>query len=226
MDKLQIFDFNNQEVRTTIINNKPYFCLKDVCKVLELTNPTVVSSRLKEEGLTKLNLGGRSGETIFINESNLYKTIFQSRKAEAEVFQDWVTDEVLPTIRKTGGYHLPGTYKEALQEIIVQIEEKEKLQIENQTMKPKAEYFDALVDRKLLTNFRDTAKELHKKQTEFVSFLLDKYIYRDARGKLKPYAQYVEQGLFEIKEFVRNEHPDVQTLITPKGRETFRLLIA
>lgn len=101
------------------------------------------------------------------------------------------------------------------------------LTVDNQIMKPKAEYFDELVDRKLLTNFRDTAKELHIGQKEFIQFLIDhKYVYRDQRGKLKPYMPYVEDGLFELKEFTNTKtgFTDTQTLITPKGKETFRLL--
>ena len=77
------------------------------------------------------------------------------------------------------------------------------LTVDNQIMQPKAEYFDELVDRRLLTNFRDTAKELHIGQKEFIQFLLDhKYVYRDRKSKLKPYMPYVEDGLFELKEFL------------------------
>lgn len=102
-----------------------------------------------------------------------------------------------------------------------------RLLVANTTMQPKAEYFDELVDRNLLTNFRDTAKELKVQEKIFIQFLLDrKYIYRDRKGKLKPYAEKNDQ-LFELKE-ARNEKTGwvgTQTLITPKGRETFRLLI-
>lgn len=98
--------------------------------------------------------------------------------------------------------------------------------VDNQIMQPKAEYFDELVDRRLLTNFRDTAKELHIGQKEFIQFLLDhKYVYRDRKSKLKPYMPYVEDGLFELKEFTNTKtgFTDTQTFITPKGKETFRL---
>ena len=94
-------------------------------------------------------------------------------------------------------------------------------------MQPKADYFDELVDRNLLTNFRETAKQLNIKEKEFISFLLEKrYVYRDKRGKLQPYAEK-NKGLFEIKEFVNEKtgFSSTQTLITPKGRETFRLLM-
>lgn len=103
----------------------------------------------------------------------------------------------------------------------------ETLKIENSEMKPKADYFDNLVERNLLTNFRDTAKELGLRQTDLINNLIeDGYVYRDQKSKLKPYAEYGKtgKGLFELKEFSRNDHSDIQTLITPKGRETFRLL--
>ena len=102
------------------------------------------------------------------------------------------------------------------------------LTVENQIMQPKAEYFDELVDRNLLTGIRDTAKELHIRQKEFVNFLLNKkYLYRNKKGKLLPYAQHMNSGLFELKEFVNKTtgYTDTQTLITPKGKETFRLLL-
>lgn len=105
--------------------------------------------------------------------------------------------------------------------------ENSKLLVANTTMQPKAEYFDELVDRNLLTNFRDTAKELKVQEKIFIQFLLDKkYIYRDRKGRIKPYAEKNDQ-LFEIKE-AKNEKTGwvgTQTLITPKGRETFRLLM-
>ena len=125
-------------------------------------------------------------------------------------------------------YNLPTTYIEALERLLETEKEKEQYKLENQVLKPKGEYFDCLVERNLLTNFRDTAKEFNMKQKDFINFLIEnKFIYRDQKGKVKPYSQYVESGLFELKEFTSkyNNHADVQTLITPKGRETFRLLL-
>lgn len=100
--------------------------------------------------------------------------------------------------------------------------------VDKTVMQPKADYFDQLVDRNLLTNLRDTAKELHIRQKDFVAFLLDKrYMFRDPKGKLMPYAKHVDSGIFEIKEFVNQKtgFSSNQALITPKGRETFRLLL-
>lgn len=102
------------------------------------------------------------------------------------------------------------------------------LTVENQIMKPKAEYFDELVDRNLLTGIRETAGELGVKQNQFVAFLLEKkYMYRDKKGKLTAYAKPLSDGLFERKECVneKTQWKGTQDLVTPKGRETFRLLL-
>lgn len=100
------------------------------------------------------------------------------------------------------------------------------LTVQNAIMEPKAGYFDELAKRNTLTGFRETAKQLGIKQNEFIKFLLDKkYIYRDQRGKIMPYAKK-NDGLFEVKECFndKTKWSGTQTLITPKGRETFRLL--
>ena len=102
------------------------------------------------------------------------------------------------------------------------------LTVENQIMKPKAEDFDELVDRNLLTGIRETAGELGVKQNQFVAFLLEKkYMYRDKKGKLTAYAKPLSDGLFERKECVneKTQWKGTQDLVTPKGRETFRLLM-
>lgn len=101
------------------------------------------------------------------------------------------------------------------------------LSVDNQIMKPKADYFDELVERNLLTGIRETAKQLEIKQNQFVSFLIEhKYVYRDKKGKLMPYAKHIDGGLFELKECFndKTQWSGTQPLITPKGRETFRLL--
>lgn len=102
------------------------------------------------------------------------------------------------------------------------------LTVENQIMKPKAEYFDELVDRNLLTGIRETAGELGVKQNQFVAFLLEKkYMYRDKKGRLTAYAKPLADGLFERKECMneKTQWKGTQDLVTPKGRETFRLLL-
>lgn len=117
MNELKIFKNENfGEVRTSIINNEPWFSLADVCRILEINNPRMAKTRLNQDGVSTTDIGVVTGKKAdgsdaiqnvkmnFINESNLYKLIFQSRKPEAERFADWVTSEVLPTIRKHGAY--------------------------------------------------------------------------------------------------------------------------
>lgn len=111
MDELKIFNSNEfGEIRTVMKDGEPMFCLADVCKALDITHVTDVKNRLKQDGVGTaevIDSMGRKQNATFINESNLYKTIFQSRKESAERFTDWVTTEVLPSIRKTGAYGKP-----------------------------------------------------------------------------------------------------------------------
>lgn len=103
MNQLQTFYFDNQNVRIIELNNEPWFVAADVCRVLALTNPTVTINRLEDDERAKFNLG-RQGETNIVNESGLYELIFASRKPTARAFKKWVKSEVLPSIRKDGGY--------------------------------------------------------------------------------------------------------------------------
>lgn len=239
MNELQIF--NNEEfgeIRTITKDNEPMFCLADVCKALEITHVTDVKKRMKKDGVGTaevIDSMGRKQKATFINEANLYKVIFQSRKPSAEKFTDWVTDEVIPSIRKNGGYianqeNLTPEQIVANALVVAQniITQKDK-QIEE--MKPKANYFDALVDKKLNTNIRDTAKELGVGEKAFVSFLIEKgYVFRQGKHrKLRPYAKYAESGngLFVLKDKhnEQNGWAGQQMYVTPKGKETFRLLL-
>ncbi len=248
MIDLTIFNYNDNEVRTIQKDGEPWFVLKDVCKVLGISNHKMTAQRLDEDEVSQTDLTdslGRKQETTVINEGGLYNVILRSDKPEAKPFKRWVTHEVLPSIRKHGAYMTPDKLGELLQDPDAMIcllktlkDEREKnktLQAENSAlvvdktiMQPKAEYFDEMVDRNLLTGFRETAKLLQVKPKEFVGFLLKKkYIYRDKKGKLMPHAKHVEGGLFEIKEGYnqKTQWSGTQTLITPKGRETFRLLM-
>jgi len=235
LNELQIFE--NEEfgqVRVIEKDGQPWFVAKDIAEMLGYGNPRQAIAThvdFEDKGVTKLDTLGGNQEITIINESGLYSLILGSKLSSAKRFKHWVTSEVLPSIRKNGGYianqeNLTPEQIVANALIVAQniIQQKDKLLAE---MQPKAEYFDELVDRNLLTNFRDTAKELKIPQKTFVEFLLDKkYIYRDQKGKLMPYAEK-NNGLFEVKEYASrfSAHAGVQTLITPKGRETFRLLL-
>lgn len=116
MNELQVFNFNNSKVRTFEKNSEVWFCLKDVCRILEIKNHKDVISRLNTKGVDSTDTLTKGGmqKMNFINESNLYKVIFQSRKPQAEQFTEWVTGEVLPAIRKKGSYGLPQTPEEKI----------------------------------------------------------------------------------------------------------------
>ena len=133
MSNLTIFkneDFG--DIRTTLVDNQPYFCLADVCRILDIKNVSDCKDRLKKDGVVNndvIDSLGRRQVANFINESNLYKCIFQSRQPYAEKFQDWVTEEVLPEIRKTGSYSLvPKSYAEALRMYADEVEQRELMQ--------------------------------------------------------------------------------------------------
>lgn len=230
MNNLQIFNNTNFGEIRTFNHEGIWFVAKDVATALGYAKPeNAVAMHVDAEDKTTTLIQGTGSnyqsKAILINESGLYSLILSSKLPKAKEFKRWVTSEVLPEIRKTGSYHSPKTYLEALKALVASEEEKQKLALENQTMKPKAEYFDDLVDRKTLTNFRDTAKELHLQPKAFISLLLEKgFIYRDAKGQIKPYANYGEY--FHLKEAkgLLSKWSGVQTMITPKGRETFRLL--
>ena len=200
--------------------------------------------RRVDKYLEELHFGTSAERPEYIPENIFYRLAMKAKNETAEKFQTLIADEVVPAIRKHGGYLTPAKVQEVLTDpdTIIQLatqlkESREKamkleainsdLTVQNQIYKPKAEYFDQIVDRNLLTNFRETAKQLGIKERVFVGFLLDhKYIYRDKKGKLMPYAEK-NNGLFELKEAVNEKSGwgGTQTLITPKGRETFRLLM-
>ncbi|MDR1364089.1 MAG: hypothetical protein LBJ32_00410 [Oscillospiraceae bacterium] len=132
-NKLEIFNSDQfGQIRTILINDEPYFCLADICKALSLEQVSRVKDRLKKVGVTTnkvIDSLGRNQDATFINEQNLYKCIFQSRTSKAENFQDWISSEVLPQIRKTGMYSkVPKTYAQALRMYANEVEQKELMQ--------------------------------------------------------------------------------------------------
>lgn len=243
MNELQIFsnpDFG--EIRTIEQKGEPWFVGKDVAEALGYSDAFGALKKHVEED-DKQNCQIDSFNTprgmIIINESGLYSLVLGSKLPTARKFKHWVTAEVLPAIRKHGGY-IAGQETLSPEELMAKalmvaqqtLADREarisQLTVQNAILAPKAEYFDQLVERNTLTNFRETAKELGIPPRQFVQFLLDKkFIYRDKKGKLLPFESR-NDGLFEVKETFneKTQWSGVQTLVTPKGRETFRLLYA
>lgn len=233
-------------VRTLTIEEEPWFVGKDIAEVLGYESPSAAVSKKvdpEDKGVSEMETPSGKQQMTIINESGLYSLILSSKLPGAKEFKRWVTSEVLPTIRKHGAYMTPETLQAAIlnpdtmiqlcQQLKAEQDKNARLAAENsaltvdkQIMQPKADYFDELVDRNLLTNFRETAKQLGVPPKKFISFLVEKkYLYRDKRGKLLPYEDR-NNGLFSVKETYneKTQWAGTQTLVTPKGRETFRLL--
>ncbi len=241
MNELMIF--NNPEfgnIRTMERDGAPWFVGKDVAEALGYSNSRdAVSTHVdgEDKATVAFHDGSQNRNMVVINESGLYALVLGAKLPTAKKFKRWVTSEVIPSIRKHGGY-INGqenmTPEELMASALLMAQKTladrdariSTLTVENQIMLPKAEYFDQLVERNTLLNFRETAKALDVPPKKFVSFLLEKkYVYRDKKGKLLPY-EHKNDGLFEVKESVneKTNWSGAQTLITPKGRETFRLL--
>jgi prophage antirepressor-like protein len=241
MNELMIF--NNPEfgnIRTMERDGAPWFVGKDVAEALGYSNSRdAVSTHVdgEDKATVAFHDGSQNRNMVVINESGLYALVLGSKLPTAKKFKRWVTSEVIPSIRKHGGYingQANMTPEELMASALLMAQKTladrdariSTLTVENQIMLPKAEYFDQLVERNTLLNFRETAKALDVPPKKFVSFLLEKkYVYRDKKGKLLPY-EHKNDGLFEVKESVneKTNWSGAQTLITPKGRETFRLL--
>ena len=236
MNDLQIF--NNEEfgeVRTAVINDEPMFCLIDICKALEIKNATDVAKRLDEDERTRLNLG-RQGKTNFITESGLYAVILRSDKPNAKKFRKWVTSEVLPSIRKNGGY-IAGQENMTDDELMAKalmvaqnkIAERDK-QIER--MKPKEIFADAVSASETSILVGDLAKLISQNgykigQKRLFEWLrTNNFLIKSGSSRNMPQQRFVEQGLFEIKESnIQNPDGSVRitrtTKVTGKGQIYF-----
>ena len=235
MNELTIFSSPEfGEIRTLTVDGESWFVGNDVADCLGYANPRKALANHvdgEDKGVTKCDtLGGVQALTV-INESGLYSLVFSSKLPKAKEFKRWVTSEVLPSIRKNGGY-IQNQERLTPEQIVANalivanniIAEKDNQIAE---MQPKADYFDNLVDSKLLTTFRDTAKEFHIPPRQFTDWLVENgYIYRDKHKALKPYEKYRKSGLFQMKDFSTPfGYSNVQTYVTVKGKETFRLLL-
>lgn len=239
---MEIQIFNNPsfgQIRTLEENGAVLFCGADVAAALGYARPNDAVSRHCRATVKRSSpISGKMQDINFIPEGDVYRLIVHSKLPNAERFEAWVFDEVLPSIRSTGGY-IAGQETLSAEELMAKalmvaqktLADREarisSLTVENQMLLPKAQYFDELVERNTLTNFRETAKELGVPPKKFTAFLLEKkYLYRDRRGKLLP-TEAKNDGLFEVKESYneKTKWSGTQTLITPKGRETFRLLM-
>lgn len=234
MNDLQIF--NNDEfgqVRTIEIDGKPYFSAIDVAAALGYKNPRDAVSR-HCKGVVKYDTPTPGGQQAvnFIPEGDIYRLIVRSDLPSAEKFEKWVFDDVIPQIRKTGGYNLPQTYAEALRALADKAEQNEKLTARIETMRPKEIFADAVAASKTSILVGELAKLITQNgyeigQTRLFSWLRENgYLMKYGESKNMPMQRYVQQGLFEIKESnVQNADGSVRitktTKVTGKGQQYF-----
>lgn len=244
MNELTIFK-NEQfgEVRTITIEGEPWFVAADVCKALEMADVSMTLRRLDEDekGTSSIcTLGGQQNVSI-VNEPGLYTLVLGSRKKEAKEFKRWITHEVVPALRKHGGYILGEEHMDddqllaqavlvaqrKLEERTAQLEAANK-KIEK--LEPKAAYFDTVASADGSTSFRETAKLFKIAEKTFTKFIEENNLcYRDSRKRLIPYAERQKSGWFEVKEVTITTSTGIKTTIytkiTPKGRtEIFKRL--
>jgi anti-repressor protein len=235
MDQLQkLFDFRGHQLRVVEQNNEPWFVVPDVCKILDLSNPSMVMHRLEEDERSKFNLG-RQGVTNIVNESGLYEMIFASRKVEAKIFRKWVKQEVLPSIRKHGAYMTENTLEKALTspDFLIQLatqlkEEQTKRFVAEQTIQkqqPLVSFAESCMasDKSLLV--RELAKLISKQgiltgeRRLFQKLREWKLIFQ---AKNEPYQEYIDRGYFEVSQGVKENEKGsftwLTTRITPKGQ--------
>lgn len=211
--------FHDKKIRIELINNEPWFVAKDVCELLEHTNTSKALSSLSDsqKGITTGYTLGGNQELLIINESGLYRLIFNSRKPQAEKFTEWVTGEVLPSIRKTGSYTVD-SHKDTLILLRQTVDAHIALLDEVEKQKPKIEHFENFMDSTGYIELSKSAKVFGLGRNRLFAKLRDLKIL-DCENI--PYQRYVNDGYFVVKEktFLKQNKlvPYHQTLLTPKG---------
>ena len=223
------------QVRTLMIDDNPWFVASDVCKALAISNPTVAVQRLEDDERSKLNLG-RQGDTNLINEYGLYSLVLASRKPDAKKFKHWITHDVLPSIRKHGLYAVDELLNDpdlAIKAFTALKEEREKnkqLAADNERMKPKEIFHDAVAGSKSSIPIGDLAKILKQNGIDIGANRMFKWmrengflIKRKGRDWNIPTQKSMNAGLFEVKECTIPAPPYVgrTTLVTGFGQTYF-----
>lgn len=232
--EIQSYNFNGAALRTlTDENGEPWFVAKDVCDILEISNPSDALKRLDDDERSRFNLG-RQGETNIVNEAGLYVLVLGSRKPEAHEFKRWVTHEVLPQIRKTGGY-IPTTDADDDMTILAKavmigqrtMEAQKQKIAEQQTriveLEPKARFADAVAASDGTCLVGELAKMLRQNGMDigqnrlFRLLQADGYLGKSGSNRNVPTQRAMDLGLFRIKETTVT-HADGHTTVsrTPK----------
>lgn len=231
MNEVQLFNFENHEVRSLLINGEPWFVGKDVADILGYLKPLdAISRHVDEDDSVKHGLTdslGRVQNTIIINESGLYSLVLSSKLPSAKKFKRWVTSEVLPTLRKTGQYQVKElSGQELMAKALIEAQSvlaaKDK-QIEQ--MKPKALFADAVNDSETDILIGDLAKLIKQNghdigQKRLFTWMRDNgYLIKSGSSRNMPTQRAMQLGLFRIKERTVN-NPDGSVRITKTTKVT------
>lgn len=228
-NKIAVFanpDFG--EVRTVEINGEPWFVGKDIADALGYQNGSRDIDRHVDEddkATVAIHDGSQNRNMTVINESGLYSLVLSSKLDGAKKFRRWITSEVIPQIRRTGGYQAPKSFAEALRLAAEQAEKMEALEKENKMLLPKAEFFDAVTDSKTAISIGEVAKVLDMGigQNKLFAFLREQKILD--RQNI-PYQEYIDRGYFRIVEQKYEVHGEVRinikTLVFQKGIDWIR----
>ena len=232
-NKIKVFE--NAEfgsVRTVTINGEPWFVGKDVCSILNLSNPTIAVSRLDEDERAKFNLG-RQGDATIVNEPGLYTLVLGSRKPEAKAFKRWITHEVIPSIRKNGVYATPEFLQKTISDhqwamgvLQALADAQDKIAVQQKQiseMKPKATYYDLVLQTKNAVNITTIAKDYGLSAVTLNKKLHDYGVQYKQGGTWLLYQQHADKGCTKTKTGVYTnkageEYASVHTQWTQKGR--------
>lgn len=243
MNQVQVFS-NNQfgEIRAIERNSEPWFVAVDVCKALEITNPTAATSRLDEDERSKFNLG-RQGEATIINEPGLYSLVLSSRKPEAKQFKRWITHEVIPSIRRNGGY-ISGQETLSDEDLLSRALMVAQRKIDEKTAqlaaahaqieaaRPKVIFADAVSSSGTSILIRELAKLLTQngystgERRLYEKLRSDGYLIKGGSDYNLPTQRSMNMGLFEIKETVIHDSMGNSKIsrtpkVTGKGQQYF-----
>lgn len=210
---IQNYSFESSNVRIIVEDGEPLFCASDVCKALGHSNtPKALADHCSQDGITKrytVDSLGRNQSSSFIDERNLYRLVMRSKLPSAEKFQDWVCGEVLPSIRKTGKYatnqlEAPKSYKEAVQQLLCQLEKNEALQAKNLQLEnkieedaPKVEFADGVIATGKCLCLREAIKTCGAKPKKGFDWLrLNGFIYKQSNQATQ---KSIDMGLMVVR---------------------------
>ena len=224
MSNIELFQHDDWNVRVVDVDGEPWFVVADVCKSLGIANARDAVARLAEDGVGTADIIdslGRKQTANVVDESGLYELIFQSRRPEAKEFRRWVTREVLPQIRKTGGYGntpaLPQTHAAALRELADQVERAEAAEQQLAIAAPKAEAYEAFLDSDGYLSLQDAAKILLWGPNKMIEKLRElRVLQSSANARNVPYQRYMRY--FTVIAGTYERHGVVQVTRTTKVR--------